>query len=94
MYALVVGVFVYKELTLQKIYNALFNAMKSSVAVMFLCTCATFFGWLLTYLGTTNHIINFLTSAISNKYVMFLIIGLIVFVRCQKSKQSQTQRPR
>lgn len=80
VYALVVGVFVYKELTLQKIYNALFNAMKSSVAVMFLCTCATFFGWLLTYLGTTNHIINFLTSAISNKYVMFLIIDLIVLI--------------
>lgn len=54
--------------------------MKSSVAVMFLCTCATFFGWLLTYLGTTNDIINFLTSAISNKYIMFIIIDLIVLV--------------
>ena len=80
VYALIVGAFVYKELTISKIYNALFNAMKSSVAVMFLCTCATFFGWLLTYLGTTNDIINFLTSAISNKYIMFIIIDLIVLV--------------
>lgn len=80
VYALIVGTFVYKELTIRKIYNALFNAMKSSVAVMFLCTCATFFGWLLTYLGTTNTIINFLTSAISNKYIMFIIIDLIVLV--------------
>ncbi len=41
VYALIVGTCIYKELTLKKIYNALFNAMKGSVAVMFLCTCAT-----------------------------------------------------
>ena len=80
VYALIVGTCIYKELTLKKIYNALFNAMKGSVAVMFLCTCATFFGWLLTYLGTTNQIINFLTETISSKLALFLIIDLIVLI--------------
>lgn len=80
LYAFIVGRFVYKELTLKKLFNALFNAMKSSVVVMFLCTCATFFGWALTLQGTTNLIINFLIETISNKYVMFLIIDLIVLV--------------
>ena len=80
LYAFIVGRFVYKELTLKKLFNALFNAMKSSVVVMFLCTCATFFGWALTLQGTTNLIINFLIETITNKYVMFLIIDLIVLV--------------
>ena len=80
LYAFIVGRFVYKELTLKKLFNALFNTMKSSVVVMFLCTCATFFGWALTLQGTTNLIINFLIETISNKYVMFLIIDLIVLV--------------
>lgn len=80
LYAFIVGRFVYKELTLKKLFNALFNAMKSSVVVMFLCTCATFFGWALTLQGTTNLIINFLIETITNKYVMFLIINLIVLV--------------
>lgn len=80
LYAFIVGRFVYKELTLKKLFNALFNTMKSSVVVMFLCTCATFFGWALTLQGTTNLIINFLIETITNKYVMFLIIDLIVLV--------------
>lgn len=80
LYAFIVGRFVYKELTLKKLFNAVFNAMKSSVVVMFLCTCATFFGWALTLQGTTNLIINFLIETITNKYVMFLIIDLIVLV--------------
>ena len=80
LYAFIVGRFVSKELTLKKLFNALFNAMKSSVVVMFLCTCATFFGWALTLQGTTNLIINFLIETITNTYVMFLIIDLIVLV--------------
>lgn len=80
LYAFIVGKFVYKELTLKKLYNALFNAMKSSVVVMFLCTCATFFGWALTLQGTTNQIIEFLIQTFTSKYALFLMIDLIVLI--------------
>jgi len=80
LYAFLVGAFVYRELTPKKLYNALFNAMKSSVVVMFLCTCATFFGWALTLQGTTNDIVNYLTATITNKYVFFLMIDLVVLI--------------
>lgn len=80
LYAFIIGRFVYKELTLKKLYNALFNAMKSSVVVMFLCTCATFFGWALTLQGTTNQIIDFLIQTFTNKFALFLMIDLIVLI--------------
>ena len=79
-YAFIVGTFIYKELTPKKLYTALLNATKGSVAVMFLCTCATFFGWALTLQGTTNAIVNYLTTVITNKYLFFIIVDIIVLI--------------
>lgn len=80
LYAFIIGAFVYKELTLERLYKALFNAMKGSVAVMFLCTCATFFGWALTLDGVTNSVVAFLTSTFTSKYALFLLIDLVVII--------------
>lgn len=80
VYAFIVGTCVYRELTVKKLYRALLNAMKSSVVVMFLCTCATFFGWALTLSGTSTAIINSMSAAITNKYVFFIIVDIIVLI--------------
>ena len=80
LYAFIIGAFVYKELTLKRLYKALFNAMKGSVAVMFLCTCATFFGWALTLDGVTNNVVAFLTATFTSKYALFLLIDLVVII--------------
>lgn len=83
LYALIIGTFVYKELTLKKVYQALVNAFRSYSAIMFLIACASFFGWALTMQGIPQFITSSLMETVTNKYVLLLLINLVfLFLGC------------
>lgn len=81
VYAIVVGIFIYRELPLKAIPKLLADSAVSSAAILFLVGTANVFGWILV----SEHIPQMLTSAMmsisDNKYVIiFLINLLLVFV--------------
>ena len=78
-YALIVGKFVYKELNLRNIYKALWNATLACSSIMFLCSCATFFGWVLTLQGFPQMVGNYLITVVDNP-LMFLMLMNVVFL--------------
>ena len=78
-YALFVGVFVYRELTVKIIVNALRRSTIGAAGVLFLCACAGLFAWVMQVQGIANVIIQFLLGIINNK-VQFLIIANITYL--------------
>ena len=79
-YSLIVGKFVYKTLTLKKIYKALLDAAKLSAPVMFLLGGATLFGRVLTIAHIPTMLANWMLSISSNKTVIMLMIMIFFLI--------------
>lgn len=81
VYALLVGVFIYKKLNFKKIQVVILNSMKTSASLMVLVGFANLFGWILI----TERLPQVLSAEIlafsDNKYVVLLLINiLLIFV--------------
>src|SRR5699024_9920170 len=48
IYGLLVGLFIYKELTFKELIKVLVDSATSTAVVMYIVACATVFAWLLT----------------------------------------------
>ena len=81
IYSLFVGVFIYQELNLKSAFKAILDAAKSSASVMFLCCCATLFGYCMTVLGLPQLVTQAMTSIISSP-VVFLLGANIIYILC------------
>jgi len=74
-YALFVGVFVYRELTIQKIIEALrFTALLTGILILLTPTLA--FGQLTAFYDVPSAVQNGITSITENKYLVLLLIGV------------------
>ncbi|GHS99127.1 hypothetical protein AGMMS50276_22190 [Synergistales bacterium] len=78
-YAFIVGKFIYKELDAKSTYSAMWNATLASAAIMFLCSCASFFGWVLTIQGFPQIVAGYLATVVDTR-VAFLILMNIAFL--------------
>lgn len=78
VYALLVGIFIYKKLNFKKIQVVILNSMKTSASLMVLVGFANLFGWILI----TERLPQMLSSEIlaftSNKYLVLLLINLLL----------------
>lgn len=81
VYAIIVGFFIYRELTLKKFYECIVHSAVTSATIMLLCATANFFGWVMAILNIPAMVMNFLTSVMSTK-VMFLLVMNVVFLIC------------
>jgi len=74
-YALFVGVFVYRELTIEKIIEALrFTALLTGILILLTPTLA--FGQLTAFYDVPSAVQNGITSITENKYLVLLLIGV------------------
>lgn len=81
LYSLIIGIFVYKELDIKTAYRAILSAARSSASVMFLCCCATLFGYCMTVLGLPQMVTNAMTEMIHSP-VIFLLGANIIYLLC------------
>lgn len=81
VYALFVGKFIYKELTLAVTYKALVKAAIVSSTIMLLVATANFFGWVMAILNIPAMIMKFMMGAMGTK-VMFLLVSNVIFLIC------------
>lgn len=80
LYALALGVFVYKELNLEKLWILLLETMRNTAQVMAIIAAAGLFGWVMTYQGIPAAIIESIMGFTDNKYVVLLIINIILLM--------------
>ena len=81
LYALIVGVFFYRSLTLAGLALALKETVRSTAGVMFIVAAAALFAWVLTLDQIPLKAAQFLLSLSSNPWVLLAIVnGLLLVV--------------
>jgi C4-dicarboxylate transporter, DctM subunit len=80
VYALVVEVFIYKDMTWVKFHSILRESVVLSSALLFIMACAMTFIWLLTREQLPAAAAEFIVRHIQNKYVFLLAINLLLLL--------------
>ncbi len=81
VYALVIGMFVYRELKPSMLYGVFLNAAKTTAVVMFLVAAALVSAWLITQANIPAEISTLIEPLMGNKtLLMFALMFLVVIV--------------
>lgn len=81
VYGIIVGRYVYKELTWKGILEIFRKSFSSSATIMFIVAAAGAFGWLMTWANLPAQIGSFIVSISPNKFVFLLLVNvLLLFV--------------
>ncbi len=79
VYALFIGVVVYKEMTWEKFVEALRQTVEDNGVVMLIITCSSIFGYVIIYNQAPQSIASFLVTVTSNPTLMlFIIVGALI----------------
>jgi C4-dicarboxylate transporter DctM subunit len=79
VYGLIVGLFVYREITIKELPKIFLKSAETSCVVMFIACTAFLFAWLITVKQLPVHLGDFLKANIGSK-VMFLVLLNIVLL--------------
>ncbi len=77
-YGLIVGLFVYRSMSLQVFYDILKETVESTAVVMFVVACAGLYSWLGATVGLIDKVAGGLTSISDNPGVILLIINVVL----------------
>ncbi len=81
VYAMIVAVFIYRELTLKQLYAVFVTSAKTTSVVMFLVAAALVSAWLITVADMPSKVVALLQPFLDNKILlMFAIMILVVIV--------------
>jgi C4-dicarboxylate transporter DctM subunit len=80
IYALILTMFLYKEVKLKDLPRILWETLESSVRVLFIISAAGIFGWLLIHQRVPETVIKGLLSLSGNPWVVLLIINFILLM--------------
>ena len=80
VYALFLGLVVYRELTLKDLPRVFWDTMLHTIRVMFIIATASFFGWFMIHQHIPEQIIVGLTTISSVNWVVLLLIILILLM--------------
>ncbi|WP_342505160.1 TRAP transporter large permease [Sporosarcina sp. FSL K6-2383] len=80
VYALIVGLFVYKELKWKDLPQIFYNCALTSSVVLIIIANAGLFGWILTSDGVPQAVATWFGGVSSNPIIFLLIINLLLFI--------------
>jgi tripartite ATP-independent transporter DctM subunit len=80
LYALILGLFIYKEIKLKDLPAILWDSLVHTIRVMFIISAAGFFGWLLIHQRIPDQMILAMTSLSSSPYVFLAITVFILLI--------------
>ncbi|MBC7189557.1 TRAP transporter large permease, partial [Candidatus Aerophobetes bacterium] len=83
LYALVIGMFVYKELKLRHLPKLFLESMSTTAAILFIVGAAKVFGWLLTYFRFPALVASYISNLTTNPLLITLLfVGVYLFLGC------------
>jgi TRAP-type transport system large permease protein len=80
VYALIVGLFIYRQLTVKDLYQVFINAAKMTSVVMFLVAAALVSSWLITVANLPQEVIGLLEPFMDHPLLILLMINLLVVI--------------
>lgn len=78
-YSLVIGVFIYREISVKKLLSILFESFKIAAGIMLIVGGTQAFGWVLTREGLPQAAAQFFTENVSSP-TLFLLIAVVLFL--------------
>ncbi|MEM5528685.1 TRAP transporter large permease [Gammaproteobacteria bacterium AS21] len=80
VFALVIGCFVYKELSFKTLTDVLKKSVISSCTVMMIIAAASLFSFLLSRSGFSADLAEWVTETFSNKYTFLIAINIVLLI--------------
>lgn len=80
VYALFVGLFVYRELKLSQLYRLTLDAAKTTAVVMFLVAAASVSAWLIAAANMPAQMVELLEPLMDNKTLLILVLMVLVLI--------------
>ena len=80
VYALILGLFVYRELDPRKLFGLFVDCAKSTGQVLFVVACASLFTWVITVAQVPQAVSAAIAGVATNKFVLLLIINIILLI--------------
>lgn len=80
VYALLVCIFVYRELSLKETLVVCMEAAKSTAAVMFIVAAASAVGWLITIAQIPQLVIQVMGPLVQHPVILLVVVNLFLFV--------------
>lgn len=80
LYALLVGLFVFRNLTLKMVIDSLNAAAKTTANLFIITSLSAVFAWAIGVEQIPNQLTAFMLSITSNKYVMLMIINVVFLI--------------
>lgn len=80
LYAVLLGIFLYRELTPRNLLEQLREAMRNTAQVMAIIAAAGFFGWLVTFQGIPAQIIELVCSFTESPIVVLMLINVVCLI--------------
>jgi TRAP-type transport system large permease protein len=80
VYAMLVGLFIYRELKPSAIYSLFLAAGKTTAVVMFLVSAAMVSAWLITVANIPNEVAEMLSPFMGNKTLLMLVMMVLIVV--------------
>jgi len=79
-YALLLGVAVYRTLTLRRLLRVSFDTIETTAVVMFIVAAASIFAWILTSNRVTEHFAALILTVTENPVLILLMINVILLI--------------
>jgi tripartite ATP-independent transporter DctM subunit len=79
-YALLIGVFIYREIKLEHLYKALITSAKMTSVVMFLASAAMVSAWLMTIANIPSIVVDAVQPFVDNQLLLLIVINFLVLV--------------
>ena len=79
-YALLIGVFVYRELGWKNTMTVFESSALGTANIMLIIGCASIFAYVLGYLGAADQLTDFVTRGKFNAMEIVIVINIIVFI--------------
>jgi tripartite ATP-independent transporter DctM subunit len=80
VYALIVGMFVYREIKVADLYPVFVKSVRAAAAIMFIIAVAGLFSWLLNRQGVPDAIATWLVDVFDTQALFLLGVNLFLFV--------------
>lgn len=79
-YALIVGIFIYKEIKIPDLWSIVKNTAVTSTGILFLIGSAAIFIWYINYESIPTQLMNIMGFAAENPLLLLLIINIILLI--------------
>lgn len=78
--ALVIGMFIYREIKFRDLYSIFYKAVLSTVMIMIIIACAGLFSYLITRAGVPNAIGIYLRDTLSDPIMFLLAVNIVLLL--------------